>query len=201
MTRNRKQLFKQLNAILTPLTIYSFKLVKCFSSVWYVTPLLLLGAILVLCGLFGPVDDEIYHKQPGYACPFYAIGASACLMTAFSGFYKSHEPPPLGDVRDIVPAHHHVHQKRPAKCVHFTLLFCLLLPWRPWEQYGASSPQMAASSGLWCSPGHAASGNAACIASTPPHGHQNGLRRRCICSLPSPFLLGVIVDKVHVMVH
>ncbi len=41
MTRNRKRLFKQLNAILTPPTKYSIKLVKCFSSVWYVIPLLL----------------------------------------------------------------------------------------------------------------------------------------------------------------
>jgi hypothetical protein len=34
---------------------------------------------------------------------------------------------------------------------------------------------MAASSGFRCSPGHAASGDVACIASTPPHGHRNGL--------------------------
>jgi hypothetical protein len=33
MTRNRKQLFKRLNTILTPPTKYSVKLVRCFSSV------------------------------------------------------------------------------------------------------------------------------------------------------------------------
>jgi hypothetical protein len=33
------------------------------------------------------------------------IGASACPMAAFSGFYESHEPTPLGDARSIVPAH------------------------------------------------------------------------------------------------
>ena len=33
------------------------------------------------------------------------IGASACPMAAFSGFYESHEPTPLGDVRSIVPVH------------------------------------------------------------------------------------------------
>jgi len=31
-------------------------------------------------------------------------------MVAFSGFYESHEPPPLGDVRGIVPPHRHGHQ-------------------------------------------------------------------------------------------
>ena len=50
--RNRFFLFKQLNVILTPPTKYSIKLVKCFSLVWYVIPLLIFGAILVLCGLF-----------------------------------------------------------------------------------------------------------------------------------------------------
>ena len=52
MTRNRKRLFKQFNAMLTPLTKNSIKLDKCFSSVWYVIPPLLLGAILVFCGLY-----------------------------------------------------------------------------------------------------------------------------------------------------
>jgi len=31
-------------------------------------------------------------------------------MAAFSGFYESHEPPPLVDVRGIVPAHRHGHR-------------------------------------------------------------------------------------------
>jgi len=31
-------------------------------------------------------------------------------MAAFSGFHKSHEPPPLGDVHGIVPAHPDGHQ-------------------------------------------------------------------------------------------
>jgi hypothetical protein len=38
-------------------------------------------------------------------CPIDAIGASACPMVAFSGFYESHEPPPLpsGDARIVLP--------------------------------------------------------------------------------------------------
>ena len=33
------------------------------------------------------------------------IGASARPTVVFSGFYESHEPPPLGDARGIVPPH------------------------------------------------------------------------------------------------
>jgi hypothetical protein len=31
-------------------------------------------------------------------------------MAAFSGFYESHEPPPLGDARGIVLAYRHGHR-------------------------------------------------------------------------------------------
>ena len=64
-----------------------------------------------------------------------------------------------------------------------------------------TSHPMTASSGLRCSPGHAASGDAACSASTPHHGHRNGPQRRGICSPPLPISLGVIIAKDHVMVH
>ena len=60
---------------------------------------------------------------------------------------------------------------------------------------------MAVSSGFQCSPGHASLGDATCIASTPPHGHRNGLSQRCIRSSTPPFLVGVIIAKDHVMVH
>jgi hypothetical protein len=49
-------------------------------------------------------------KQPELACPFYNIGASACLVAVCSGFHESHEPPPLGDARGIVPAQRDGHQ-------------------------------------------------------------------------------------------
>jgi hypothetical protein len=91
--------------------------------------------------------------------------------------------------------------KRPSKWVHITSLYCLLLPWRPPGRYGVSSTPMATSSGFRSSPGHAALGDATCIASTPPHGHQNGLQRRCICSSPLPFFLRGFMAKDHVMVH
>ena len=38
------------------------------------------------------------------------IGATACRMVVFSGFYESHEPPPSGDVHGMVLAHCDSHQ-------------------------------------------------------------------------------------------
>jgi hypothetical protein len=71
--------------------------------------------------------------------------------------------------------------------------------------YGASSHSMAASSGssgFRSSPRHAASGNDACIVSSPQHGHRNGLWWRGIRSSPPSFSLDIIVaTKDHVMVH
>jgi hypothetical protein len=37
------------------------------------------------------------------------IGRNTCPMVAFSGILESPKPPPLGDVRGNVPAHHHGH--------------------------------------------------------------------------------------------
>ncbi len=65
---------------------------------------------------------------------------------------------------------------------------CLLLPWQPLGWYGASSRLMAASSGFWGSPGHAALGDAVCITPAHRHGHQNGQQWWCICSSSSPLL-------------
>jgi hypothetical protein len=53
----------------------------------------------------------------------------------------------------------------------FLLSFCLLLPLLPPGQYGASSCQMAVSSGFPDSPGHVALGNAICIALAHHRGH------------------------------
>jgi hypothetical protein len=85
----------------------------------------------------------------------------------------------------------------------FLLLFCLLLTWRPLEQYGASSHPMAASSGFLYSSGHAAFalGDAACIASMCQYGHQIGMQQRYICLLPSPFLFAINIDKDYVIVN
>jgi hypothetical protein len=50
------------------------------------------------------------RNQPVLACPIDAIGASARLMAALSGFYESHKPPPSVNARGIVPAHHDGHR-------------------------------------------------------------------------------------------
>jgi hypothetical protein len=70
----------------------------------------------------------------------------------------------------------------------FLSSFCLLLPWQPLGPYGASSRPMAAFSSFRSSHGHAASGDAICIAPAHRCGHQNGWRMRCICLSLSPHL-------------
>jgi hypothetical protein len=60
---------------------------------------------------------------------------------------------------------------------------------------------MAASSGFQSSSGHAALGNAICIAPVHRHGHQNGQQQRIIL-MPLLILSSTItVAKDHVVVH
>jgi len=142
--------------------------------------------------LFQRFDDEIYLWNKGRYVRLMPIRASACPVAAFSGFYGSHEPPPSGNARGIVPAHCNGHQNG-QQSGH---ICC-----RPGGRWGDTEPVVA----WWRRPvasGHALSGNATCTPSTPPHGHWNGLQWRCIRSWPSAFLLGsIIVAKDHVMVH
>ena len=65
-------------------------------------------------------------KQPALACHFDAIGVSARPMAAFSGFYESHEPPPLGVVRGIVPPHPDGHRngQQSGYILHFCCVDC-----------------------------------------------------------------------------
>jgi hypothetical protein len=113
----------------------------------------------------------------------------------------THEPPPSGDVCGIlVLPHRNGHQKGQQRGT-FCIIVFLLCPWRPSGQYRANSCLMAASSGFRRSPGHAASGDTTCFASTPPHDYRNGLQRRNIRSLPRIFSLTLLVAKDHVMVH
>jgi hypothetical protein len=81
---------------------------------------------------------------------------------------------------------------------------CCLFAYCPLQQLGryvASSCPMPVSSGFLSIPGHAALGNAICIAPAHCHGHRNGRRTRCIC-LSSLILSSTItIAKDHVMVH
>jgi len=62
-------------------------------------------------------------------------------------------------------------------------------------QYGASSRPMAVSSGFQNSPGHAALGDAICIAPLHHHVYQNGQQRRYIHSLLPPLSFNQNVAK------
>ncbi len=78
----------------------------------------------------------------------------------------------------------------------FFIIVCCLSPWQLPGRYRASSCPMVASRVIWCVPGHAALWDATCIASTRPHGHQNGLQRMYMCLLPSTFSFAVNVDEM-----
>ena len=54
------------------------------------------------------------------------IGASACPMAAFSGFYESYEPPPSGDGRGIVLAHRDGHHngRQTGHILHLRFVCC-----------------------------------------------------------------------------
>jgi hypothetical protein len=93
-----------------PPTNYLLTLIKPFSIVWYIIPLLKTGAFNSTRDLFLWVDDEKTCKKPAYVCPMASIGHNTCLIAAFSGFYQSPGPPLPGNAQDIVPAHHHGHQ-------------------------------------------------------------------------------------------
>ena len=127
------------------------------------------------------------------------IGASACPMVAFSGFYESHEPPSTGDVHDIVPLHRdgHWNGHKSVYILHLCFVCCHSSSHRGNTEQVVARWQHPVASGVAMD---AALGNAACTALTPLHGQRNGLRWRCIRSSSPAFLLGIIVAKDHVMV-
>ncbi len=166
---------------LAPPTNYILTLIKPFSFVWYVMPLLKTGALASTHDLFLWVYNEITQNKSTYAWLIASICRITCLMAASSGFYQSPGPPPLGNAWCMVLAHCHSHQTCQHSWSIFLLSCCLLLPWRPLGQYGASSCSMVVSSGFPGSPRHAALGDAICIALVHRRDHQNGQQRRCIC--------------------
>ena len=66
------------------------------------------------------------ENQPALACPIGNIGASACPMVAFSGFYESHKPPPSGDAPGIVPPHRdgHLNGQQCGYILHYRCVDC-----------------------------------------------------------------------------
>jgi hypothetical protein len=110
-------------------------------------------------------------------CPVATIGPNIHPMAAASGIQHSSGSPLLGDACSIVPAHRHGHQNVKKRWCIFSLLFCLLSPWRPPGQYGEIGRPMAASSGFRYSPGHVALGDAHRIALAHSQGLQNTPRQ------------------------
>ncbi len=72
--------------ITNPPTNYILTLVKLFSFIWYVIPLLKAGALALTCNLFVQVNDEKTQKNRRRYVRLMFIGASACPMVASSGF-------------------------------------------------------------------------------------------------------------------
>ena len=76
--------------------------------------------------LFQQFDDEIYPWNRVRHVWLMLIGASACPMAAFSGFYESYEPPPSGDGRGIVLAHRDGHHngRQTGHILHLRFVCC-----------------------------------------------------------------------------
>ena len=115
-----------------------------------------------------------------YAWPIATISRNTRPVATASGFYPSPKPLLSGDARGIVPVHRHGHQNGQGMWYIFCLFLCLLLPWLPQGQWNIITCQMVASSSFQGSHGHAASGNAVCIAPVHRHGYRNGRRTRCL---------------------
>ncbi len=161
-------------------TKYHILLLNSFSSDWYVIPLLLSGTLTSPWAPFQRVDDEKTQKKTAFFVSLPSISRNTRPMVVFSGILQIPKPPPSGDVRGTVPAHRHGYWfGHRFRCICWLLYVCLL-PWRLLGRYGASSRPMPASSSFLSNPGHAASGNAVCIARVHSRGHQNGQHRRCI---------------------
>ncbi len=197
----KNQLFKCYSSSLAPPCKCSITSSLSFRLVWYVTPLLVNGVLTSSDSLFQQVDHEKKHKNTAYAWPIATISRNTCSIVASSGFYQSPGPSPLGNLCDIVPAHHHGHQHGQQSWSISSLLFSLLLPWQLLGQYGASSCPMVGSSGFRGSPGHATLGGAVCIALAHRRGHQSSLWMRYIHSLLPTFFLSLLIAKDHVMVN
>ena len=67
------------------------------------------GYVYVICYVGCPIIRQS-KLQTEIALSFYNIRASARPMAAFSGFYESHGPTPLGNARGIVPERRHGHR-------------------------------------------------------------------------------------------
>jgi hypothetical protein len=66
-------------------------------------------------------------KQLALTCPFDNIRANARLIVAFSGFYESHKPPPLGNACGIVPPHRNGHKNGQQSGTYFIIVVLIII--------------------------------------------------------------------------
>ncbi len=182
-------------------TKYHILLLNSFLSDRYVILLLLSGTLTSSWAPFQLVDDEKSRKKQRFVVSLPSLGRNTRLMVVFSGILQSPKPPPLGNMRGTVPAHCHGHWfDHLFRCIWWLFYVCLL-PWRPLGWYEARSCPMPASSNFRSSPGHAALGDAICIAPLHCRGHQNSRRTRCIYSSLSILSSTRTVANDHLMVN
>ena len=200
---NRNQSVKCYSSILTPPTKYCIVLPNFSPLYRYVITLLLLGSLTSpwsLCSEWRVMMKKL-GKNRGFFVPLLLSAAILAQWWHPVASVVALNHPVSSDTCGIVPANCHGHQNgQQTGCIFSSSLFRLWL-WRPLGQYGASSCPMAAFSGFRSSPRHPPLGNTACIASTPLHGYQNGLRQRHTCLSLSIFCMTLLVAKKHVMVH
>ncbi len=180
---------------------YILTLVKPFSFVWYVIPLLETGAFDSTSNLFQRVDNKKHRKKPRSHVPFMLLAA---ILARWWHPVASSEA--LDLLHWAICAVLYRCTAAAIETASFVGIFvdCCLFACCTGVRWGNTewvvSPPMVASSGLQSSPGHAASGNAVCIPLAHRRGHQNGQRMRYIRSSLPTFSLTLFVAKDHVMV-
>jgi hypothetical protein len=173
-------------------------LFRCFSSsVWHVTPLLILGQLKLY---FNNLTMK-YTLKSGVGVSDWCYWSECSPNGGIQWVLRKPRTSSIGRCVQYSTAASRWPSKWSAKWTHFASSFCLLLPWRPPGRYGASSHLMVAFSGFYESTGPPPSVDVRGIAPSHRHGYRNGLWWRCFCSLSPNFLPGIIVAKNHVMVH
>jgi hypothetical protein len=128
------------------------------------------GAITSTSDLFLQVEDEKTQKQGR----LYHLNLSAAILTQWWCLVASNIALIL-----LYWVMHVVLYRRTTTAIKMASLFgtvfvVVLFAVKLAAAGAIRSCKMATSSGFWSSPGHAALGDALCIASTDRHGHQNG---------------------------
>ncbi len=183
-----------------PPTNYILTLIKPFSFVWYVIPLLKTGALASTRNLFVWVDDKKTWKKWGRLD---RLQLSATILARWRRLVASNKALNL-----IYWAMRAVLYQRTAAVIKMASLFgtffchhfvccCPGGRWGNMEQVVARW-QWPVASGK--SPGHAALGNALHIAQANCHGHWNGQQQQNMLMPLSILSLTITVAKYHVLV-